>query len=285
MNSNTSKSEIYELGICGCGAMGEALLSRLLKTNFISVDNVIIGEVNDSRRLYLQDKYNVATTTDVNHLIPKSKILILATKPQSLSSIIKDLSINYGAVDLPKFIVSIMAGVSSESLSQIFTQSEIVRVMPNTPALVGAGITAIAIDYIFDGEVKKLSEETINQVKEIFSVLGEVLLLPEESIDAVTGLSGSGPAYITLILEALADGGVFAGLTRETAKKLALHTLLGTAQLVKESEKHTAEIKDMVTSPAGTTIYGLLELEQAGVRSAIINAVISASNRAKELSL
>jgi pyrroline-5-carboxylate reductase len=173
-------------------------------------------------------------------------------------------------------VISILAGVTISKLEQIFPQQPVIRVMPNTPATVGAGMTAIAPG-------KYAQTEHIEQGKSIFAAVGEVVEVPESSMDAVTGLSGSGPAFVALAIEALADGGVAAGLPRAIALQLATQTVLGTATLVKETGIHPGVLKDQVTSPGGTTIAGVAALESAGFRSALIEAVKTATARSQEL--
>ncbi|NEQ27953.1 MAG: pyrroline-5-carboxylate reductase, partial [Microcoleus sp. SIO2G3] len=173
-------------------------------------------------------------------------------------------------------VVSILAGVSLNQLEAAFGDQPVIRAMPNTPATVGAGITAIASG-------KTVTPHHVEQATTIFQAVGEVVEVPESLMDAVTGLSGSGPAYVAIMIEALADGGVAAGLPRAIASKLALSTVLGTAQLIQQSELHPAELKDRVTSPGGTTIAGVSQLERAGFRSALIEAVLAAKARSVQL--
>jgi pyrroline-5-carboxylate reductase len=173
-------------------------------------------------------------------------------------------------------VISILAGVSIAQLETAFPDRAVVRAMPNTPATVGAGMTAIATG-------SHVSTQDLELATQLFQAVGQVVTVPEALMDAVTGLSGSGPAYIAIAIEALADGGVAAGLPREIANKLALQTVLGTAQLLNESHLHPAQLKDRVTSPGGTTIAGVTKLEQAGFRAALITAVIAAAQRSQEL--
>ena len=173
-------------------------------------------------------------------------------------------------------VISILAGVSLNKLEAAFGGQPVIRAMPNTPATVGAGITAIAPG-------KAGTPSHMEQATAIFKAVGEVVEVPEHLMDAVTGLSGSGPAYVAVMIEAIADGGVAAGLPRAIASKFALSTVLGTAQLLQESEMHPAQLKDQVTSPGGTTIAGIAQLERAGFRSALIEAVQAAKERSQQL--
>jgi pyrroline-5-carboxylate reductase len=206
--------------------------------------------------------------------------LLLAIKPQVFEAVAKELAQGDGhaspAREQLPVVVSILAGVSLSQLEAAFGRQPVIRAMPNTPATVGAGITAIAPG-------KTVAPSHIEQATAIFQAVGEVVEVPEYLMDAVTGLSGSGPAYVAIMIEALADGGVAAGLPRAIASKLALSTVLGTAQLLQETQMHPAELKDRVTSPGGTTIAGIRELERAGFRSALIEAVQAAKERSQQL--
>ena len=203
--------------------------------------------------------------------ISATPVLLLAVKPQILRLVVADITPNPHST-----VISILAGVKIAQLEQAFPNQPVIRVMPNTPATVGAGMTAIA-----PGNYAQ--QEHIEQAKSIFTAVGEVVEVAESAMDAVTGLSGSGPAFVALAIEALADGGVASGLPRAIALQLATQTVLGTATLVKETGLHPGILKDQVTSPGGTTIAGVAKLESAGFRSALIEAVKTATARSKEL--
>jgi pyrroline-5-carboxylate reductase len=226
------------------------------------------------RRDFLELKYGVQVTAD-NRLVADSTVLLLAIKPQTFAAVAEELSPHLTS-KVPELVLSILAGATLERLESAFPGKAIVRAMPNTPATVGVGITAIAPGT-------NAQPEHLEQAQRIFSAVGEVVQIPESQMDAVTGLSGSGPGYIALVIEALTDGGVLAGLPRQIAAKLALQTVKGTAQLLQEAAMHPAELKDRVTSPGGTTIAGIAHLERSGVRSALIEAVRAAYLRAQEL--
>lgn len=262
-------------GLIGGGVMGEALLARLLATNIYAHDTILVSEPQASRRSYLQEKYRVHVTTNNQEVLDKSDVILLAIKPQIFDLVIQDLTINIQIPSKP-LILSILAGTPLSRLESAFPDYPVIRTMPNTPATVGAGMSAIASGT-------QVTEAHLATAKRVFEAVGEVVIVPESLIDAVTGLSGSGPAYVALMIEALSDGGVAVGLPRAIASQLALQTVFGTAQLLKETGLHPAQLKDQVTSPGGTTIYGVATLEQAGLRSAMIEAVKSACNRAKEL--
>jgi pyrroline-5-carboxylate reductase len=259
-----------KLGVIGGGVMGCAIVSRLLDRGIYQSSEIAIGEPTRSQRELLHHQYGVQVTDD-NNLVAMAPVLLLAIKPQIFDVVITELS-----QPPAELIVSILAGVSIAQLERAFPDRAVVRAMPNTPATVGMGLTAIAAGHL-------VRSEQLELVTQIFQAVGEVVTVPESLMDAVTGLSGSGPAYIAIAIEALADGGVAAGLPRQIADKLALQTVLGTAGLLTQSQLHPAQLKDRVTSPGGTTIAGVTKLEQAGFRSALIEAVIAAANRSREL--
>ena len=259
------------LSIIGGGVMAEAILSRLLQQKVFAANAVLVSEPRAERREFLAQKYQVEVTADNQTAISVAKTLLLAVKPQIFNSVVAHISPNIDST-----VISILAGVTIAKLEQAFPQQPVIRVMPNTPATVGAAMTAIAAGT-------HATEQHIQQAQQIFTAVGEVVIVPESSIDAVTGLSGSGPAFIALAIEALADGGVASGLPRAIALELAIQTVLGTATLIKETQMHPGELKDLVTSPGGTTIAGVAKLERVGFRSALIEAVKTATKRSQEL--
>jgi pyrroline-5-carboxylate reductase len=265
-----------KLGLIGGGIMGEALISRLTTAGLYQTSEVMVSEVQPSRRNFLQQHYGIAVTADNCLLFTQAKeVVILAVKPQIFSAIAQELA-DIITIEHPPLVISILAGVPLSQLEAAFPQIPVIRAMPNTPATVGAGMTALCCGAY----TNPMHQETARQ---IFAAVGEVVEISESLIDAVTGLSGSGPAYVAVMIEALADGGVAAGLPRTVANQLALQTVLGTAMLLQERKIHPAELKDQVTSPGGTTIAGIVQLERAGFRSAIIEAVKAATERAQEL--
>lgn len=270
------------LGLIGGGVMGEALLSRLIAQEVYRPDEVLVSEPQAHRREVLVQKYGIEVTSDNRVAAAASDILLLAIKPQVFEAVATELAKGDGerehrqAVESLPLVVSILAGVSLNQLEATFGRQPVIRAMPNTPATVGAGITAIASG-------KTVTNSHRSQATAIFQAVGEVVEVPEHLMDAVTGLSGSGPAYVAIMIEALADGGVAAGLPRAIASKLALSTVLGTAQLLQQTAIHPAQLKDQVTSPGGTTIAGTRELERAGFRSALIEAVQAAYQRSQQL--
>jgi pyrroline-5-carboxylate reductase len=256
--------------------MGEALLSRLIAKQTYQPSEVLISEPQEQRRSFLQQQYGVNVTVDNRLVLAEvTEVVLLAVKPQVFSAIAQELATIIATVNSP-LIISILAGVPLSHLETAFGQLPVIRAMPNTPATVGAGMTALCAGAYTHESHQKIA-------RQIFSAVGEVVEVPESLMDAVTGLSGSGPAYVALMVEALSDGGVAAGLPRAIANQLALQTVLGTAQLLHETKIHPAELKDRVTSPGGTTIAGVSQLERAAFRSSLIEAVRAATARSQEL--
>ena len=259
-----------QLSIIGGGVMGEAILSRLIASNLYLPSDVCVSDPMPERRALLEKKYGVQVTPN-NLVAAEAEIMLLAVKPQSLNAAA------IGLANAPATcIVSILAGVTLAQLETMFPSKPIIRAMPNTPAQVGAGVTAIAVNAL-------VTAAQLDAVRKVFGAVGTVVEVTESLMNAVTGLSGSGPAYVALMVEAMADGGVAAGLPRAIAMQLATQTVLGTAQLLTETKLHPAQLKDQVTSPAGTTIAAIAQLEKAGLRSAMIEAVLAATHRASEL--
>lgn len=261
----------------GGGVMGEALLSRLIAQKLYLPQEIIVSDPQPQRREFLSRHYGVQVTEANRVVIQAGEAILLAIKPQTLTTVVQGLQGEEGSLLDPKaLVVSILAGVPLSKLEAAFPEQPVIRAMPNTPATVGAGVTAIA-----PGKLAQPAH--MEQAKTIFQAVGMVVEVPENLMDAVTGLSGSGPGYVSIAIEALTDGGVAAGLPRAIATQLALQTVLGTAQLLQTSGMHPAELKDRVTSPGGTTIAGIAQLEKAGFRSALIEAVQAATRRSQEL--
>lgn len=260
-------------GFIGGGNMAEAIIRGMIAGG-IEAQKILVSEPLETRRQQLSSDYGVMTTADNSQVARTCKTVILAVKPQQAASVCGALASEISGEHL---LVSIMAGISCSVLEGFFSGPvRTVRVMPNTPALVLSGATAIAGG-------KSATEEDMSRVEAIFSLVGSCCRVDEKIMDAVTGLSGSGPAYVLTFIEALADGGVKNGLPRETAHNLALQTVLGTAKLLAETGEHPGSLRDKVTSPGGTTIAGLHALEKGSFRATIMNAVDAATLRSKEL--
>jgi len=266
-----------KFGLIGGGVMGEALLSRLIAQQIYQPAQVLVSEPSSERRMLLQQQYGVRVTVDNQVVANTAQVIVLAVKPQAFTQVAQTLQdIVAIAAEKPPLVISILAGVPLSALEMAFPQLPVIRAMPNTPATVGAGITAIALGQHTNESHQKIAQQ-------LFAAVGEVVEVPEALMDAVTGLSGSGPAYVALMVEALSDGGVAVGLPRAIATQLALQTVRGTAQLLQETGMHPSVLKDRVTSPGGTTIAGIAELERSGFRSALIEAVRAAKERSQEL--
>ena len=264
-----------KLAIIGLGNMGRAILSGILKQNIIKAENIIAADkkIANSGFKVEEEFSEISLTADNQKAARKADYIILAVKPQVIKFVLEDIKNDSAA----KVIISIAAGVKTDLLSQYFgSKAKIVRIMPNTPALVGAGMSALYFSRQVEADEKAF-------VEKIFGALGETAEVKENEMDAVTGLSGSGPAFVYLFIEALADAGVLKGLDRQTALKLAAQTVKGGAEMALKSGKHPAELKDMVASPAGTTIAGIAELEANAFRSSVISAVKTAAERSEEL--
>lgn len=277
---------MIKFGTIGGGVMGEALLSRLIAQKVYLPSEILVSDPQPQRRLFLTETYGIGTTASNLEVAAATEVLFLAIKPQVFETVALELSVGVdrpqdhnGEIANPKseaVIVSILAGMPLSKLEQAFPGQAVLRVMPNTPATVGAGMSAIAPG-------KLVQPADLELVKRMFEAVGEVVEVPESMLDAVTGLSGSGPGYVAILIEALTDGGVCAGLPRAIASQLALQTVFGTAKLLQETGMHPAELKDRVTSPGGTTIAGIATLESNGFRSALIEAVKAACLRSQEL--
>ncbi|MGK7886405.1 MAG: pyrroline-5-carboxylate reductase [Crocosphaera sp.] len=262
------------LGIIGGGVMAEAILTRLLASQLYPANTLLVSEPQTSRREFLAQTYGVKVTDSNQETLQASEALLLAIKPQILDKVVSQLTLD--GVESYPLVLSILAGTPLNRLETAFPNFPVIRVMPNTPATVGAGMTAIAAGT-------QVEPSHLTLATSIFGAVGEVVEVPESLMDGVTGLSGSGPAFVALMIEALSDGGVASGLPRAIATKLAIQTVLGTATLIKETGLHPGELKDKVTSPGGTTIAGVSKLEEKGFRSAVIEAVKTAYGRSQEL--
>lgn len=262
-----------KIGFLGGGNMGEALIRGLLKTGLIPPEAIFVTDVRLERLEELARLYGIHTLSDNPLLVRRVDVVILAVKPQILAEVLREVA----PASAGKLFISIAAGVSTAMIrSHLPAGMRLIRVMPNTPALVLEGATAIA-------RADGLDPGDLEVAQEIFAAVGKVVVLEEGLMDAVTGLSGSGPAYIALVIEALADGGVKVGLDRQTAMTLAAQTVLGSARLLIETGTHPGALKDMVTSPGGTAIAGIHTLETGGLRRTLMDAVERATQRSRDL--
>ena len=259
--------------VLGLGKMGSTLVQGMIDNNIFAPEDIVGCDLKVEKKDNNSRFGGIKTVSDNTVGVELADTVLLAVKPGIIDQVISDIN----SVLDNKLVISIAAGVTISHLKEKLPSScRVIRVMPNTPALVKAGMSAYA-----PGSAVTKSDRML--VKKILKGVGEVVKVKEELMDAVTGLSGSGPAYGYMMIEALADGGVLQGLPREEAVKLAAQTMLGAAKMVLETDKHPGELKDMVTSPGGTTINGVETLEQNGLRGILIEAVKKASERSQEL--
>ncbi|MCG8424152.1 MAG: pyrroline-5-carboxylate reductase [Proteobacteria bacterium] len=260
------------IGFLGAGNMAEALIRGLVEA--ISPDHVAASAPRQERVIELAERYGIFATQSNAELAERSNVLVLSVKPQIMERVLLEV-VHHVRDDA--LIISVAAGVPIESIeSQLRGNCRVIRAMPNTPALVQSGATAIAPGL-------HATDDDLELARFIFDAVGISVVVEESALDAVTGLSGSGPAYVFLILEALADAGVKVGLARRNAQRLAAQTVMGAAKMLLDTDEHPGRLKDMVTSPGGTAIAGLHTLEEGGLRTTLINAVESATVRAREL--
>lgn len=263
-----------KLGIVGCGNMGEALLKGLLASGLATADEIYASAPGQPRLDELSKAYGVHVERDNRAVAKNTDVIVFAVKPQILDGVLEQCAPQIGG---DKLTISVAAGVPISAIERrLRPPARVVRAMPNVAALVGASATGIAAGDHATPEDLALAEK-------LFRAVGKTAVVEESLLDAVTGLSGSGPAYIFLIIEALSDAGVKVGLSRHVAQDLAAQTVLGSAKLLLETKLHPGQLKDMVTSPGGTAISGLHTLEAGGLRTTLINAVEAATRRAREL--
>ncbi len=263
-----------QVGILGTGNMGEALIHGLLYGHLCRPEQIFCSDVRAERLKAIREKYGVKSTSHNVEVVKQSDIIILAVKPQIMKQVVEEIA-KY--LDLSKLMISIAAGVPLDAIEACARKDlKLIRVMSNICVSVREGVSAIAGG-------KHALKEDLMMAKTIFDSVGKSLFIEEDLLDAVTGLSGSGPAYIFLIIDALADAGVKVGLSRDDALILAPQTVLGAAKMLIETGEHPGKLKDMVTSPGGTAIAGLHTLEEGGLRTTLINAVEVATQRSKAL--
>lgn len=263
-----------QVGFIGAGRMATALARGLVSSNFLPVGHIVASDVIPEARKRFTEETGALAVDKAADVLKRSNVIFLSVKPQQMASVLEELQ---PKLESSHLVISIAAGVPIATLSKALgSQSRIVRVMPNTPCLVGSGASAYSLGAAATGEDGQL-------VERMLSTVGVAVAVPEKLLDAVTGLSGSGPAYVYQIIEALSDGGVLAGLPRDIATKLAAQTVLGAAKMVLETGEHPGALKDAVASPGGTTIAGLQALEAGGLRAALIDAVAKATARSVEL--
>ncbi|VVC31455.1 Pyrroline-5-carboxylate reductase, catalytic, N-terminal,NAD(P)-binding domain,Pyrroline-5-carboxylate [Cinara cedri] len=274
--SNYDSHKIYEIGFIGAGNMAQAIGLAFVKKGICKAENILVSAPSENNKKPWRD-VGVAVTSDNNAVFCCSKIVILATKPQYFQKVVSGLFTK--TIGLPlNILISIMAGITLSTLHEMFDldPSSLFKVMPNTPSLIGQGFSVIA--HMDNADSKKIFEN-LPTVKYLMGAVGGVEVIPESLMNAAGAVSGSGPAYAFLIIEALADGAVKQGIPRDLAVRLAASAIAGGSLMVLETGKHTGQLKDMVTSAGGSTIAALHALERGGVRSAMMDAIEAATNR------
>jgi len=264
----------YTLGVIGTGNMGSAFVRRVVGVGALAADKVVLADADAQRARGLAEELGARVADTNAELTSQSEYVLLAVKPGVVPIVLGEIS---GVLEADQTLVSFAAGVTLKKLATALGEapSSLVRVMPNTPALVGAGVFAVAAPGVAHDRMTKLEE--------LLRAAGEVVSVDEKLMDAITGLIGSGPAFVFVLIEALADGAVAAGLPRPMAQELAVQTVIGASRLVQETGQHPAALKDAVASPGGTTIAGLAELERGGFRALAAAAVRAAAKRSGEL--
>jgi pyrroline-5-carboxylate reductase len=264
---------IERVGFIGGGVMAEAIVRGLLANGLVQPGQVVASDPLDERRIWLAEQYQVETTTDNWRAARDATLVVLAVKPQQMADALRSL---HGRLAPEQLVVSIAAGIPARVVGEGLRHEHIARVMPNTPAQIGAGMSVWTT-------TERVADAPRAQVRALLQTLGrEVFVHDERYLDMATAINGSGPAYVFLFIEALIDAGVHIGLARPLAEELAIQTVLGAAQMVRETGKHPAALKNMVTSPGGTTAAGLFALEDGRLRAIIDRAVVAAYERSKE---
>lgn len=263
-----------QLAIIGAGRMGEALLSGLLRSQWLEPGQVVCTARRPERCEVLHETYGVRATMDNPEAIAGADVVVLAVKPQTVHALLSELGASFHA---GQTVISVIAGVPTATIEKHLPDDvPVVRVMSNVPVQVDEAMSAISGG-------SHATEKDLDVAADILGHVGRVLRLPEEHLDAVTALSGSGPAYFFLLAEAMIDAGILLGLPRDTATDLIVQTMVGSAKMLRDTGKHPVELREMVTSPGGTTIAAIRELEQARVRAAFLNAIEAAKRRSEEL--
>ena len=263
-----------KLAVIGAGKMGGILIEAFVKHDLVRPRDIAATVHREGPERKMLSKHGIKAGTDNRAAAKGADVILLCVKPQTLAPVLEEIQ---PEMDEKKIVISIVASMPTETIERrLGGKVAVLRAMPNTPSMVGEGMTAIC-------KGKHATEEHLSLARKLFDAVGKTVVTEERHMDAVTGLSGSGPAFIYIILEALSEGGVKMGLPREMATLLAAQTVLGAAKVTLETGYHPALLKDMVTTPAGCTIDGILELEEGKLRVTLIKAVVKASQRAKEL--
>jgi pyrroline-5-carboxylate reductase len=262
------------MAILGTGTIGESLLRGLLSAGWRSPEEIVVTGRREERIAELAERYGVSATLSNAEAVAGAALVVVAVKPQDFPALLGEIG---GLVDPRQTVLSVAAAIPTSSIEQRLAPGvPVVRAMPNAPATVHEGIAGICAGAHATDEHLALAEDVLNH-------LGAVVRVPERYMDAVTAVSGSGPAYFALLAEAMIEAGLLLGLSREVTTRLVVQTMLGTAHLLRDERIHPVELREAVTSPGGTTIRAIRELEQAGVRAAFLNAIQAAMERSREL--
>lgn len=277
MESQVNSLNDVKVGIIGVGTIGGTLVEALIKNEIVGSGQLIGSTSHEESARKVEEEYGIEATTDNRRVVEEADIVVLAVEPQMIEKVLEEIGYHLSRDQL---VVSVAAGITTEFIeSKIDQEIPVVRTMPNTAITVNAGATAVVPG-------KFASESDLNLTKELFEPVGLVEVIDEEDLmDAVTGYSGSGPAYGYLIIESLIEAGVRVGLPRDRATKLAAQSLLGAAKMVLETDEHPAKLKDMVTTPAGVTVDAVMKLEEGGVRVAFFKAIEEATEKSRQLKL
>lgn len=263
-----------KIAVLGAGKLGETLIRGLLDAGVIDIKNVRITAAHQERLDQMRERFDVAGTLSNKVASTTADIIILAVKPQTVAVVLSEIG---DGLRPSQLLISVAASVSTAFIEKhLIAPVPVIRAMPNTPCLLKKGMTGIAAG-------SNATREHLDLAKFIFDSVGRTIVADEKHMDAITGLSASGPAFIYIVIESLAEAGVKVGLPRDVATELAAQTVVGAGSMVLETSEHPAKLKDMVTTPAGCTIDGILELEEGGLRVTLIKAVVKATQRAKEL--
>lgn len=264
-----------KIGFIGSGNMAKAMIGGIVKSKLVDSNNIIASDLNELALENVKNEYGINVTTNSKEVVKFSDIVIVAVKPNVYDIVLEGVK---ELVDDKKIIVTIAAGKTIESIENVIgNDKKVIRTMPNTPALVNEGMSALCKN-------KNITDEELNIVKEIFNSFGKAEIVNEYLIDSVIGVSGSAPAYVFMFIEAMADAAVLAGMPRNQAYTFAAQAVMGSAKMVLETGKHPGELKDMVCSPGGTTIEAVKTLEAEGFRSAVIKAIGDCIEKSKEMS-
>jgi len=272
-NDGIRGREKMRIAFIGGGAMGEAMVKCLLTEKVVASQDIVVSDISPLRRELLSREYRVSTFADNRKAVANADLIILAVKPQNLVQIMGEIK----GLALEQLVLSIVAGATLSSLCQGLNHSSIIRAMPNMPAQIGEGMTVWTATAETEQQQKELAQAVLGALGE------EIYVADEKYLGMATALSGSGPAYVFLFIEALVDAGVHIGLSRDIAQELVIQTILGSTRTVERTGKHPADLRNMVTSPGGTTTEALLQLEKGGFRSLLLEAVAAAYRKAERL--